>query len=72
MKAKYDRDVYVRHVNGHQLEVSGLEIVKDDGNIYSRIRLLPENESDDKPFIGFDNLPEPEFGTGWDDFDWSK
>ncbi len=26
----------------------------------------------DKPYVGFDNLPEPEFGTGWDDFDWSR
>lgn len=72
MEALPYRDVYVVKMDdGTDLEVTGLEIANDDGDVTKRIKTLPR-PTDDKPFVGFDNLPEPEFKTGWDDFDWSK
>lgn len=69
MAALFDRDVYVCYADGHRLELTGYEIASTP-SIMSRMKTYDEGE--DKPYMGFDNLPEPEFGTGWDDFDWSK
>lgn len=57
---------------GHKLVVTAQGVVENT-DVLGRLKPLPgPHKDDDKPFVGFDNLPEPEFGTGWDDFDWSK
>lgn len=72
MEALPYRNAYVVTLDdGTELEVTGKEVIEDNGLSGDRVKKIPRNK-EDEPFIGFDNLPEPEFGTGWDDFDWSK
>lgn len=71
MTREHNRDAWSCVVNGMKLVVPWYEVTKGSSDSpTSRIRPLPGR--DDKPFVGFENLPEPEFGTGWDDFDWSN
>lgn len=71
MKYSEDGDFAECYVDGSRLVVTGQEMIQTTV-IADRFQPMPPPEGGDKPFIGFDNLPEPEFGTGWDDFDWSK